>query len=748
MKTILGTIWALITIVIFYKYQTYYFDAFQNYAFIIFTILIVGFGFFLTNKFLKNKKIHFTFLIGITVLFSFIFSTYKFWDYDFATLKNITIVKEGQRLAAYPNEVPENADVLYEKDEIIADSSTIIPYFPENIQSNFEKAGISDVLVLFSKILLITLAVSILALIFLSIGFIFTENFLVAEGLGLFVTSVLAFLFTAIKIFTAKIFAPVLLVIFLISLVFSRKKILSFLKSKIEFSPVFIPTLAFFGLYLVDVIRVIPVSFDESNFYGFFAKLLSESLNFPHGIGTFAWLNLSSINWLFFNSYQGFILFSFLSAIFGFLTLNKLLNKFFEKNISQLLSLLFFSLPFLVFQEISDIKIELPLFFIGTLAVYKFIEFLESKKNSDLILFSIFLGFAFSIKITALILLASLFLGLIISLKKQSIKAIAISAGIIILCSAPWTIYNYVDSNFASIKSAIFGVQNEQTKLVSGNDFCKIETPRYDIDFERFTSPLNSVMDYLKFPFEVFVTPNLNSGFADFSFFFVAILGFIIINFKKIFSEKKYQLILILTLVYSGLWFYLGKGVIWYGIFMFLGFLLISGKAFLESKNLEKKLLYSLLILALASNFILRLTSFANPQFFANAAGLIPDTEIQNYIFPGYKETSDILSSEEHIKLYRVGTFISYFTSLNYEEFSDDNLLEYWACVENADDEIIKKQFKSKGITHILVHENTANTIDSASYKLSHQKLLDFLARSGYQSLYKDHGLWLLKTGY
>ena len=143
------------------------------------------------------------------------------------------------------------------------------------------------------------------------------------------------------------------------------------------------------------------------------------------------------------------------------------------------------------------------------------------------------------------------------------------------------------------------------------------------------------------------------------------------------------------------------------------------------------------------SNFIVRIGVFSPAVFLANGVGLISQDELSDSIFRGYKDVAAIINNSPNMVLYRVGTFIPYFINLPDEKINNDHYLAQWICMQDESDESIKNIFKTSGITNILTLSASDSTLNSADYKESHEKFIDFLSRSGWKLLYDDHGLKL-----
>ncbi len=743
MRFLIAAIPSLLAIYFFFKYQTYYADFLGNWVFILFFLLFVGLSTLASAKFFKKKEISFLWIFVFAFLLSIIFSTYKFIEYDYSKLEGFSIIKQNNTVILHEGEIPENSEILYEEGELISNTSKVLEYLPEQTHEAFKKINPSAIFVVAGKILLMYPALALLVIIFGGIGVFFTKKIHAALAIGMLFYSLLAFFLSQTGFFTKEIVLGTVVALTLFSIPKSKKLLPELLQLKVNKWLIGI-TASLLALLLIDSLKTIPLGWDDLNAYARNAKVLADLSISPHAIGSFAWTNLASINWLFTDTFYGYALLSLLAQIFAFATLQKILGRFQNCKTSWLLSLLFFTLPFVVYQQVLDLKTDLPMFFAGLIGIDLLLDYFKSKKPKDLILATAILSFAFVIKITAIFLLIPIFILLLFTNK----KAPFIFAGVSLLIFLPWGIYNYYDTGVFSVSHILFGGNNNATQLVEEGDYCDIRNASGDIDYTRFVDNEKSLQSFAAFPIEVTYTRKIDSPHVDFSFIFLALLPFIILFPEKTFlKNKELKVIGALTLFYFLIWYTLGKGVIWYGIFLFIPLLIFILELYKGNFSKPGKIyLYSILGLALICNLLLRIDYFAPPQQFANAIGALNKNETTDYIFPGYRDVVEIIQKEENPLVYRVGTFITYFSEIEEDSFSNDHLLERWKCIQDADIEIMKNQFISKGFTHILMHENVDKSTADQSYKEAHSKLKEFIKNSGWEVLYNEHGLILVKV--
>lgn len=743
MRFSIAAIPSLLAIYFYFKYQTYYVEFLNNWIFVFFFLLLVGLSTFAAVKFFKKKEVSFLWIFVFAFLLSIIFSTYKFIEYDYSKLDGYSIVKENDSVVLIQGEAPENTETIYKDGELISNTSKVLDYLPEQTHSAFEGISPSAIIIVSGKVLLLYIALSLLIIVFTGIGVFYTKKIHAALAIGMLFYSLLAFFLSQFGFFTKEIILGTVVVLTLFSIPKSKKLLPELLQFKVNKWLIGV-TASLLALLLIDSLKTIPLGWDDLNAYARNAKVLADLSISPHAIGSFAWTNLASINWLFTDTFYGYALLSLLAQIFAFATLQKILNRFQNSETSWFLSLLFFTLPFVVYQQVLDLKTDLPMFFAGLIGIDILLDYFKSKKPKDLILATAILSFAFVIKITAIFLLIPIFILLLFTNK----KAPFIFAGISLLIFLPWGIYNYYDTGVFSVSHVLFGGNNNATQLVEEGDYCDIRNASGDIDYTRFVDNEKGLKSFVSFPIEVTYTKKIDSPHVDFSFIFLALLPFIILFPEKtFFKNKELRIIAAITCFYFLIWYFLGKGVIWYGIFLFIPALISILELYRGNFSKPGKIyLYFILGLALICNLLVRINYFAPPQQFANAIGALNKNETTDYIFPGYRDIVEIIQKEENPLVYRVGTFITYFTKIDEDRFSNDHLLERWKCVQDADIEIMKNQFISKGFTHILMHENVDESTADENYKEAHSKLKEFLKNSGWEVLYNKHGLILVKV--
>ncbi len=795
MKYFLSILWTLLVAYIFYLEQPYYLPLFENLKLWIPFVLAFIFLHFLFSKIFNKRKIGTFGILILSLFFTFVLGGIKFYSYDYSRLEGVSIIQTDSGYEMISTEPGPNDKVIIANGEILTDTTTKTELYPPQVSSHFVKVKPWVLFNLEAKIVLSVVLMIIFVFLLAAFGSFTGEGFLTSTAIGLLPLSLLAFAMAELKIFSATYFAIASVIVLALTFSFWKKFLPKIKNLKIAFDWKLSLTIFFLSFDLIEITKVLPFAWDDLNVYSRYERLAAELGLFPHGIGTFAWTNIASAGWLFSHNIFFSTAMLFATSVLGFFALIKLLKRFHSTESSWIISLLFYTLPFVVNQQVIDMKTDLPLFFVSVVAVDKFLDWIEKEKRSDLIILSVLLGTAFAIKITSFLLITVIILAIIWKREKiwtsalsgfclvvaglgltdhfagleqvpvVPISMIFLAIGLIsgiytffkkglknfftpclivgsisIAIVSPWLVYNYFDSKTPTISSAIYGETKIGPELNQNTlAYCKNPYEVVNLDYDRYTGGLNSVTDFLKLAWNSNFTPNFNNPVVDFSFIFLAGLGFFILFPKKLLGEK-FAPIALLTGFYIILWTFTGNGVIWYGIAGFIGSLILLGQL---PEKFPKKYIGILFGLVFFSNFIIRIGHFSPAVLFANNLGLISQNQLSEFIFPGYRDLAKIINQNPNMVLYRVGTFIPYFINLPDEQISNDHYLSLWICMQAESDESIKSIFKKSGITHILTLTESDPALNSADYNESHKNFINFLSRSGWKLLYNDHGLKL-----
>ncbi|MCL5406970.1 MAG: hypothetical protein M1429_00495, partial [Patescibacteria group bacterium] len=239
------------------------------------------------------------------------------------------------------------------------------------------------------------------------------------------------FLLFALALFKLLIFKYVLALLIII-LIISFKQIYYWLK--IFFKQKFIiktnyldPSVFLFLLILIftannflELIRPLPIGFDDLTTYQNNSHVMAEEGKLLSGIMSYYWELFASLGSIIFKSVNVNLLISFLGSIFSLIAFYLVSKTYFlyrdfveekARKSAMLCAAIFYTLPMTVFQSSKDMKVDLISFFFALIALYLFwqwkVNFLKIRKDNFSLLYIVafLVGFASAIKYTSLFFL-------------------------------------------------------------------------------------------------------------------------------------------------------------------------------------------------------------------------------------------------------------------------------------------------------------------------------------------------------
>ncbi len=397
---------------------------------------------------------------------------------------------------------------------------------------------------------------------------------------------------------------------------------------------------------VLELIRPIPIGFDDLAVYMNAPRLLASGGELLTGIDAYSWGLFMSMGFLLFDSTTTTLFLSFaggLLAFFGFYVCVQSYCEQLNRPRSQVntyalfTATLFYTLPAIVFQSAKDMKVDLASLFFMLLA---FLSFLTWRKKGQvevrsLWLSGLFLGFAFTIKYTALFFIVAMLLYALLIIWKRHSKNIGITLIVLIACIgapfAPYGIKNIVDTRQISVQSLRTGkivapsiAMNPPLTVLNG-EISDLHSTGVHEEQGRYTGFDRGIRKYLLLPFTVTFNPLVSGMHVDIGYLFLALIPLGVILFIRkpeggnFLSRSKVSLansslsfpgsredrspnievdspclrragcfrgndgkgiyeILFVGIIYWLLWGIFAKGVIWYGFggFIFLFLLIVE----------------------------------------------------------------------------------------------------------------------------------------------------------------------------
>jgi hypothetical protein len=189
------------------------------------------------------------------------------------------------------------------------------------------------------------------------------------------------------------------------------------------------------------------------------------------------------------------------------------------------------------------------------------------------------------------------------------------------------------------------------------------------------------------------------------------------------------------TMVFFLQWMFVGNGIIWYGIGMFLGLALAIEAFVRRAPDAHNRILYSILIAF--SIFIClsnRMWQFdTQKNLFEYPLGKVTSTALREMTIPNYDDIRDSVETRHNSMpdrpyTYRIGTFISYFIPKNREILPlADHQLQFFTCLNQEKDHALTlKRLQALGFNSMIFDTNT-QTIERDPNGSLHRKVAGFL---------------------
>ncbi len=524
---------------------------------------------------------------------------------------------------------------------------------------------------------------------------------------------------------------------------------------------------------ILELIRPMPIGFDDLGLYMNIPKLLAGQGALLSGMDSYAWGLLMSLGFIFFQSTSLTLLLSCVGGILSLFAIYVVVEQYgalrgWEKQKSKfyalLASVIFYTLPSVVFQSSKDMKVDLAAVYFCLLALWLWWHMQTTqepkKMNFQLLaLIGLLAGFAFTIKYTAALFILALGAGITLSAfraRRNFLIPLVFFLFFAGLPFVPGAFKNVVETKSFTVATLLKGLPQSphitfdpplppaapgtitDTAVSNAPSGAEGELQRY-IGFEE------GWIKYLKLPFTVTLNYITSGMYVDIGFLFLAIIPLLLLVWVKHKDEAgKIQVdLLLMAGVFWILWGALAQGVIWYGYagFLFLLLLLLEVYEALHHHRLRipRFLVSGAILVWLVCALFLRTANLQNfaiyidPTGLAYARGILNEQgylerKIPSYLVVTQTINADIRANpEQPPKVYRIGTFMKYFIDQNNTLVLDDNQLDFFGQLyQEEDKEKFFQRLKNSGFKYIILDTNTP-TIDKTSDKLVTRRFEDLL---------------------
>jgi hypothetical protein len=317
-------------------------------------------------------------------------------------------------------------------------------------------------------------------------------------------------------------------------------------------------------------------------------------------------------------------------------------------------------------------------------------------------------------------------------ISKAKLMPFFMVGGLTLLLVLPWFIYFGMTANSFAPREMLRG--EIHTPKVSGSTFGVDEKMctdafRYN-ELELYTGDHET--HSLLLPLSIIWESTINSAIpnnriTDISFLFLGFALFVLFAWPEIRSkDPDMSKIAGFTMLYGFLWIVTSQGIIWYGIPMFVGGMMIFAKAW----KTEKWAMIVLLGWLIMSLFFRYSDSINQNAAMLHSGGLTDEELYTNQSVRGATEIAAVLNSEEGKtkNLYLAGRFINYFVEENDRRIYIDQILNKWACVFKHDDpQVSIDRFNELNFGYVLVMQDGLKVEQDPTGPL-HQQFKDFEA--------------------
>ncbi|MDP2625264.1 MAG: hypothetical protein Q8P27_03700 [Candidatus Peregrinibacteria bacterium] len=300
----------------------------------------------------------------------------------------------------------------------------------------------------------------------------------------------------------------------------------------------------------------------------------------------------------------------------------------------------------------------------------------------------------------------------------EKMKPFVLVGLVVTLAYSPWLLRNGIQTGELNSRSLLYG-ENQFLLLddeLLGVDVSSCSSAYVYDEVTHYTGGYegNSLLYPLVIIWESTVNTELtNNRITDIGFLLLGFAVFALFSLKekrKEETEDPYEKIIIwLTLLYGFFWLWTSRGIIWYGMPMFIGLLLIYAKAWRREQ-------WPAIVIGIwfVMSLFLRVGDVYQRGEALLYAGEVTDQSIyMEQILPGSEEIAEILNNQDH-NVYMVANFMTYFIEKNNQRVYNDGyrLLNDFMCYFWDDDpEVTLDRLRTADFKYI-VYSNASLSVE------------------------------------
>ncbi|MFA5927569.1 MAG: glycosyltransferase family 39 protein [Patescibacteria group bacterium] len=586
------------------------------------------------------------------------------------------------------------------------------------------------------------------------------KTFLLSFGIGVIFIVYCIFALIIFGLATQPMIVAVCLVILTVSYKELGKIARIFFSRKIKLDlPLRLPNILLALIVIIflyqnylELLRPLPIGHDEMETYLNTARLIAANGKLIAGIFDYPWEIFTSLGFFFSSTSALPRMITSTASVFASLAIYLVISSYgksrkMDSRIASLFatvfSVLFFTLPAVVFQATTDLKVDLAGTFYSVISLICMIDYHRTKNSRLLLISFLFSGFAFTIKYTFILFLIPLLILLVSSWIKNKMKfkpligCFCMLVLLFILPSLPFGIKNILQTHNpgsylagAPVATVPFAIeaepeggasakegkitQEESTKQKFG------QSTQNELERYRGKDKGSKIFTILYTPFEATFGNSGLGQYTDIGFVLLAPLPFIIpFCYLALIMGKDYHLIAILALAsaYWVPWLVFGSGIIWYGfggfVLLFLVYLELDYVAEVNNIRYFRFIAAGYCSLWLFIAFTLRVAHLpehnparVTPQILQFAGSHMGEQEYFKQTLPKFYDAANIINTtisndQLNRRTYLVSKYLKYFIENNDKTVYSDNLVSFASASPKFDDETIMANLRNNGFRYI-----------------------------------------------
>jgi hypothetical protein len=488
--------------------------------------------------------------------------------------------------------------------------------------------------------------------------------------------------------------------------------------------------LAALAMNLVDILRPMPVGWDDLEKYQNRARLMAAHGELVPGGFMFPVEILTSVGYLFFDSAMPSQALSWGSGLLAVLLIFHFCKRHWSSRSGWVAAVIFYTMPMVNYLSSQDLKVDATVCFISLLAAVSLWEWIRDRDRTGwLLLTGLLAGIAWTMKPTAGFLWVGLALVVLANLRgwllPRSKQMLALGAGalIVLLPIGPWFVYNMStrhwqwpttmqESAWSEHPAQILATDAEWRRL--GLEPRLVVATIWQEEVERYTGHLTGAWKYVRLPWDATMNTFINSRYVIIGFLYLAVVPVFLILLRWWPPDRVTRAALIFAAGYWLAWSALGRGIPWYALPGFV-FLALFVARFLEHPGIPawfRRLAMVLWLLSILAHLTLQGSRFGHPSIVRYAGGLISKAAFEEEIFPGYRRIADAVNRsasepERPKRVWRIGSSIPYFIQDNDRIMVNDSYLDLFANLDREqDDRTTCRRFRSLGVRFFILDLN------------------------------------------